>query len=63
MRWKKISDYAIESECGNWRISKSMTGKFSAFTVWKKREGNFSLEATYKDADKAKNHAKAKAGV
>lgn len=36
MRWKKLSDYAVESDCGNWRIVLWQEPSQTCYLIWRR---------------------------
>lgn len=59
MRWKKLSPYAIRSECGRWQISRAEQPDHQTFTVWRRDTGSGRciMVAVYRQSSSAKAYA------
>lgn len=50
--WNRISQYALEHESGNYRISKAMVNGGWFYTVWRKNGRDWDRLETGREAEK-----------
>lgn len=59
MKWKKINEYAIESDCGKWRISKAYLDGCTMYALHQNGGDAVKYSEDSSDLKEAAEHAKA----
>jgi len=57
MKWRRLGEYFVESECKQFRISKAFIEKVARYSLWRKGATGFDFLGIFADGNEAKHAA------
>lgn len=57
MKWQRLGEFFVESDCKQFRISKAFIEKVARYSLWRKTAQGFELISVFSDGAEAKHAA------